>query len=62
MAALLRERLGAEVTLEEGSLGELSVRLGERVLVRRNWMGFFPIERRIVGAVERELAGGRGGG
>ena len=55
MAALLRERLGVEVVTEEGSLGELSVWEGERRLVRRNWMGFFPIENAVVSAVERAL-------
>ena len=59
MAALLRERLGGEVTIEEGSLGELSVWEGTRCLVRRNWLGFFPIERALVDAVERALAGQR---
>jgi len=59
VAALLRERLGAEVNVEEGALGELSVWEGERCLVRRNWLGFFPIERALVGAVERALAAQR---
>ena len=55
MAALLKERLGAEVEVQEGSLGELSVWEGERLLVRRNWLGFFPIEKRIVSAVAKAL-------
>jgi hypothetical protein len=57
VAALLKEHLGAEVSVEEGSLGELSVWDGARCLVRRNWLGFFPIERAIVAAVERALTG-----
>jgi hypothetical protein len=57
VAALLKERLGAEVEVQEGSLGELSVWDGARCLVRRNWLGFFPIERALVSAVERALGG-----
>lgn len=56
MAALLKERLGAEVVIEEGSLGELTVWDGDRLLVKRNWMGFFPIERAMADAVERALS------
>jgi hypothetical protein len=59
VAALLRERLGAVVTIEEGSLGELSVWDGERCLVRRNWLGFFPIERSLAASVEQALAAPR---
>jgi hypothetical protein len=55
VAALLKERLGTEVALEEGALGELSVWDGDRCLVRRNWLGFFPIEQAIVTAVERAI-------
>jgi hypothetical protein len=56
VAALLRERRGAEVNVEEGALGELSVWEGDRCLVRRNWLGFFPIEEPMARAVERALA------
>ena len=59
MAALLRQRLGAEVAVEEGALGELSVWEGRRCLVRRNWLGFFPIEGALVAAVERALTAGQ---
>jgi len=59
VAALLRERLQAETAVEEGHLGELSVWEGNRCLVRRDWLGFFPIERSVVAAVERALAGQR---
>ena len=55
MASLLRERFGVDVEVCEGGLGELSVWQGDRLLVRRNWLGFFPIERAMASAVERAL-------
>jgi hypothetical protein len=59
VAALLKERLSAEVDLRVGDVGELSVWDGERCLARKTWRDLFFVERKLAAAAERALAAQR---
>ncbi|HEX5042704.1 MAG TPA: hypothetical protein VFV75_07345 [Candidatus Polarisedimenticolaceae bacterium] len=59
MAALLKERLSAEVDLQVGDVGELSVWEGDRCLARKTWRDLFFVERKLAAAAEQALAGQR---
>jgi hypothetical protein len=59
VAALLKERLSAEVDLQVGDTGELSVWEGNRCLARKTWRDFFFVERKLATAAEQALSGQR---
>lgn len=59
MAALLKERLSAEVDLQVGDAGELSVWDGDRCLARKTWRDVLFVERKLAAAAERALTAQR---
>jgi hypothetical protein len=57
VAALLKQRFGLAVQLEEGGRGEFTVWLGEERVAKKGLLGF-PEDERVVAAVERRLERG----
>jgi hypothetical protein len=59
VAALLERELGFKAELVEGSLGEFTVQVGDKVVVKKGLI-FFPPDKKILGAVRKALAGQAG--
>lgn len=56
MADLLKRELGlADVALIAGERGEFTVRVGDEIVAKKNWLGF-PEDRKILEAVRDSLS------
>jgi len=56
VAALLERELGVKAELAEGSLGEFTVHVGDKVVAKKGLI-FFPPDKKILAAVRKALAG-----
>jgi hypothetical protein len=54
VAELLKQEVGAEVSLVKGSIQELSVRVGDQVVARKKWFRF-PKDDALVARVKQAL-------
>jgi len=59
VAALLERELGVKAELVEGSLGEFTVLVGDKVAVKKGLI-FFPPAKKALNAVRKALAGQAG--
>jgi len=48
--------MGADAELVEGNRGEFTVWVGEKMVAKKDWMGF-PSDTDVVAAVQQALAG-----
>ena len=55
MADLLKKELGVETELLAGDRGEFTVWVGDRVVSKKNWLGF-PADEKVLEAVREALA------
>lgn len=55
MADLLERELKVSAQLVEGDRGEFTVWVGDRVVSRKNWLGF-PADEKVLEAVREALA------
>jgi hypothetical protein len=55
VADLLKRELNVETQLIEGDRGEFTVRVGDEVVAKKNWLGF-PADEKVVTAVREALA------
>ena len=60
MADLLDRELGVKATLTEGSIGEFTVSVGDKVVAKKGLI-FFPPDRKVLAAVRKALAGSQAG-
>ena len=54
MADLLKKELNVETKLIEGDRGEFTVWVGDKVVSKKNWLGF-PQDEKVVTAVREAL-------
>lgn len=52
---MLKRELNVETQLIEGDRGEFTVRVGDEVVAKKNWLGF-PADEKVVTAVREALA------
>ena len=55
MAELLERELKVRAQLVEGDRGEFTVWVGDRVVSKKNWLGF-PADEKVLAAVREALA------
>ena len=55
MAELIQEKLSIEPAIVQGRLGEFTVTLDGRIVVKKGWFGF-PNDERILNAIRTALA------
>ena len=55
MAATLERELGVKADLVEGSLGEFTVSVGDKVVAKKGLI-FFPPDKKVLNAVRKVLA------
>jgi predicted Rdx family selenoprotein len=54
VAELLKKELNVETELIPGDRGEFTVRVGQEVVAKKNWLGF-PDDEKVVTAVREAL-------
>jgi predicted Rdx family selenoprotein len=59
VAELLKSELGVKVDVVPGDRGEFTVRVGDKTVAKKNWLGF-PSDQKVLAAVRAEIAADSG--
>jgi len=54
VADLLKRELGVEAELVEGSRGEFTVRVGDKIVAQKGWIRF-PQDKKVLSAVRQAI-------